>query len=713
MTRVSWLAGVLSVLLAAAFAQAAIHRVNSAGSLLYRTDASNIQFYISNSLQPGATNSNGNVVIAVGSDVVGAANRAGSHWNSVSSSAAHFAAMQSAAISNDPSDGKCTITIEDTPENRSVVGSALAITVISTDSDGAILDSDIILSPDPTDNGSPAAFSTLSTAGTFDLEAVITHELGHALGEDHTGALSAIMYAARHALENNTGFPDATPDDGLSADEVSFATSVYPANGAAGRFGSISGTVTSASGGPIGQAAVIATELTSGKVLCALTGSDGAYAIASAPPGTYRVYTQPLGGLFPELTIYSLAGQTAAANFKTTFFGGNGSPASLVVAAGQTANANITAGEGADSVSIQATGTLSLDGLNFRGAFTGVALKPSQKAIVLVWGPGIDGTLGTGNVVVLGPNVQVVNAGPAPSWLGTINGWQPLEVTLNISAISGRADLSLGIAKNGDFGFAAAALEIFGGGSGAVFDATEMKNAGSYSAGAVAPGEMFALFGSGLGPSTGVLPVLASNWTMLPTQVGGVQVLFDGVAAPLVYASNGQINGVVPFEVAGKTQTTVVVSYNGASTAVSIPVHDSVPSIFTANASGVGQGAVINQDNTVNSASHPAHPGDIIAIYGTGFGQTNPAGTDGLRSTSVFAKPLLSVSAQVAGASARVHYAGAAPGFVAGFMQVNVGIPCTVKAGPSVPIAVQAGNNASQTGVTIAVTGPPNAQACP
>ncbi len=712
--RVRLLHGLFSALLATASAQAAIHRVNSAGSPLYRTDASNIRFYVSNSLQPGATNSSGKVVITAGSDVLGAANRAAAHWNSVGSSAAHFAAMQTTPASNDPADGKSTITIEDTPENRSVVGSALAITVISTDGNGAIIDSDIILSPDPTDNGSPAPFSTQATPGTFDLEAVIAHELGHALGEDHTGALSAIMYAARHALENNAGFPDATPDDSLSADEVSFATTVYPAAGAAGQFGSISGTVMSTSGAPLGRAAVIATELTSGKVLCALTAADGTYSMASAPPGTYRVYTQPLGGLFPELTIYSLTGQPAASNFKTTFFGGNNSPASLNVAAGQSAAAGITAADGTDSVSIQAMGTLSLNGLNFRGAFTGVALKPAQKATVLLWGPGIDGTLGVQNVVVLGPLVKVLSAGPAPSWIGKVNGWQPLQVTLDISAAGSRADLTMGITKNGDFGFAAAAVEIAPGSSTAVFDVTQMKNAGSYSPGAVAPGEMFALFGSGLGPAQGATLTMATSDT-LSTQIGGVQVLFDGVAAPLIYASNGQINGIVPFEVAGKAQTSVVVEFNQApSSAVTIPVEDSIPSIFTADYSGAGQGAILNQDNvTPNSAGHPAHPGDRIVVYATGFGQTNPAGTDGLLSKTVFPKPLLNVTAQVSGTAAAVKYAGAAPGYVAGFMQVNVVVPCTVTPGPSVPIALQVGNNQSQAGVTIAVTGPLNAQACP
>jgi uncharacterized protein (TIGR03437 family) len=230
----------------------------------------------------------------------------------------------------------------------------------------------------------------------------------------------------------------------------------------------------------------------------------------------------------------------------------------------------------------------------------------------------------------------------------------------------------------------------------------------------VAAGEMFALFGGGLGPAAGVSLSLPAGTTILPGEVGNVQVLFDGAPAPLLYVSNGQINGIVPFEVAGETATSVVVSYNGAKSApVSIPVQDSLPSIFTANYSGSGQGAILNQDNiTPNSAAHPAHPGDIVAIYATGFGQTNPAGTDGLLSTAAYPKPLLNVTAQVGGENAHVHYAGSAPNFVAGFMQVNVSIPCDVTAS-NVSVVLQVGNNQSQSGVTIAVAGPPDSNVCP
>ena len=174
---------------------------------------------------------------------------------------------------------------------------------------------------------------------------------------------------------------------------------------------------------------------------------------------------------------------------------------------------------------------------------------------------------------------------------------------------------------------------------------TGLVNAASYAAGPVAPGEIIAMFGQNLGPAA-----LATGAPSL--ELAGIQVTFNGIPAPLLYVSSGQLAAVVPFEIAGATQAAVQVSYdNQASTAETFAVAASAPGIFTDNASGSGQGAILNQDYGLNSITNPAAPGSIIMLYATGGGV--------LQSDSLLAAP---ATASVGGQSAKVLYAGARAG---------------------------------------------------
>ena len=114
------------------------------------------------------------------------------------------------------------------------------------------------------------------------------------------------------------------------------------------------------------------------------------------------------------------------------------------------------------------------------------------------------------------------------------------------------------------------------------------------------------------------------------TTLAGVQVLFNGLAAPLIYVSATQTAAVVPYELTPRTDATVQIVYQGVrSNALSVPVAVSAPGIFTQTQTGAGAGAIINQDGTVNSAANPAAKGSVIAIYATGEGQTIPSGING------------------------------------------------------------------------------------
>lgn len=206
--------------------------------------------------------------------------------------------------------------------------------------------------------------------------------------------------------------------------------------------------------------------------------------------------------------------------------------------------------------------------------------------------------------------------------------------------------------------------------------------------GAVAPGEVVTLFGNGFGSQP--------------------SVNFDQFAAPVIYASNCQINAVVPFSLPSgvpsiyapfSTSATFVSVVSGSQTIgpMELPVVAAVPGIFTLTGSGTGQAAVINQDGTINSPSNPAHRGSVIAVYLTGIGALAPAIRDGSLgpSTPPFPMPVQSVTAQIGSISAPVLFAGQAPTLVAGVSQVNIQVPSNAPTGASVSISIVAGGYSS------------------
>src|ERR1022692_3779947 len=236
--------------------------------------------------------------------------------------------------------------------------------------------------------------------------------------------------------------------------------------------------------------------------------------------------------------------------------------------------------------------------------------------------------------------------------------------------------------------------------------AAGVANAASYTSGAVAPGEIVSLYGTALGPAAGA-GLQLTDPLLVANALAGVHVLFDGVPAPIVYASAGQVNAVVPYAAAGQSTTTLQVEYLGAVSApVSLPVAAAVPGLFTANASGTGPGAILNNtDYTVNSAANPAARGDYVDIFMTGAGVPTPASVDGLLVTAPYpmVPPNVAVTVTVGGVPCNVSYAGAAPYLISGLTQINVQVPAGVTPGPSVPLVVTVGGVRAQNGVTLAV----------
>lgn len=186
----------------------------------------------------------------------------------------------------------------------------------------------------------------------------------------------------------------------------------------------------------------------------------------------------------------------------------------------------------------------------------------------------------------------------------------------------------------------------------------------------IAPGELIRILGKQMGPAAITPGVIQSG--VLASTVAGVQVTFDGVAVPLLSVSAQEIDLMGPFELAGKSSTTIQVQYNGVkSNPVLVSVARQVLQIL----------GVFNEDFTFNTPSNPAKAGSIMTLYLSGAGQTNPPSQDG----QVNAAPLAALSSPVqikwdsidfkTTTIPAISFAGAAPGLAAGIFQINFAAP--------------------------------------
>ncbi|HXJ43354.1 MAG TPA: protease pro-enzyme activation domain-containing protein [Bryobacteraceae bacterium] len=281
-----------------------------------------------------------------------------------------------------------------------------------------------------------------------------------------------------------------------------------------------------------------------------------------------------------------------------------------------------------------------------------------------------------GNYCFTGPNLSVINLTGARlgNWQARVfdNGKQMFTVPFTVSAV----------------GVAAPVI-------------SSLRNAASFTSGTISPGEIVVILGTGLGPVQ-ISTLTYNSAGIAESLLAGTTVQFNGFAAPLVYTTTTAVAAIVPYEVTTGTAQ-VTVTYQGrVSAPLAIPVAPSTPGIFTANASGSGQVAALNQDGTVNTASKPAPQGSTVVLYGTGEGQTSPDGLDGKPVGFPLPHPVLPFKATIGGVQAQIAYIGGTPTQVAGLFQLNVIIPPGV-VGSAVPVTVQAGDVQSQPGTTIAV----------
>lgn len=227
--------------------------------------------------------------------------------------------------------------------------------------------------------------------------------------------------------------------------------------------------------------------------------------------------------------------------------------------------------------------------------------------------------------------------------------------------------------------------------------ANGVVNAASFANGvAVAPGAIVAIFGSSMSNSAAQATI-----TPLPTSLGQASVKFNNETAPLFYASSGQINAQVPFDLPPSVVTVQVTRGGSVGNAQTVAVAPFSPGIFIVD-QGNNLGAIIHSNGTVVSASAPAHAGEFLSLYCTGLGPLNvtvQSGTPG-PSTPPLPQTTTTPVVKLGSASLTPSFSGLAPTFV-GLYQINFQMPGVVTAGNQT-IQLSVGGSLSNT-ATLAV----------
>ncbi|MCU1232791.1 MAG: hypothetical protein JWP63_758 [Candidatus Solibacter sp.] len=224
----------------------------------------------------------------------------------------------------------------------------------------------------------------------------------------------------------------------------------------------------------------------------------------------------------------------------------------------------------------------------------------------------------------------------------------------------------------------------------------------------VSPGSLVSIYGTNLAAG-----LAQADSIPLSTPLNNVSVTFNGVAAPLLFVSGGQINAQLPWNVlsSGTTGTAnvVVTRNNQASAAQTLQVGPFSPGIFAINNIAVA----INPDGSIAAAAgaipgittRPAKIGDPggLVILCTGLGAVDSPVANGAASLDKLRTAMTTPTVMIDGKPAQVVFAGLSPQFV-GVNQINVSIPAGTTTGNAVPLQIVLGGVMTSASVTIAVS---------
>lgn len=222
------------------------------------------------------------------------------------------------------------------------------------------------------------------------------------------------------------------------------------------------------------------------------------------------------------------------------------------------------------------------------------------------------------------------------------------------------------------------------------YTASGIVNSASNTPDALAPNTIATVYGTGLSYATqfGFVPTRVSG--MMRTELAGVQVYVDYVSAPLYYVSPTQINFLVPTKLHPGDMDFFTTHDGSTGPHVRITLHDAAPGLYPW---GAGTIASTHADGSVITKDHPAHPGEMVVLYGTGLGRTYPELQTGWIEMIAAQILLLSeLKIMVAGTaldSRSIQYAGLTPG-IPGLYQVNLVLPKQLAPDPEIRISIGA-----------------------
>jgi uncharacterized protein (TIGR03437 family) len=224
--------------------------------------------------------------------------------------------------------------------------------------------------------------------------------------------------------------------------------------------------------------------------------------------------------------------------------------------------------------------------------------------------------------------------------------------------------------------------------------------------GRAAPNALISIYGSGLFRPGLFYQTEGQNLSdgKIPGSAACVSVEIGGKPAPLLYVSDNQINAQAPI-LQGSSQPVKVTLNKGTASEKSVTgtaaYADYSPAFFVwPNSNGSIIGLILRPGGTVDLLGSPpavpngvaAKPGDLVVLYGTGFGFTEPVYQTGEFSSGVapLRDPLTVRMGSAALSAADVLYAGLAPD-APGFYQFNLRVPASAPDGDLAVVATVGG----------------------